>query len=419
MKLLRLPLVLLIVISPALAVAADWPQFRGPGGLGIAAKEQGLPLKWDDETNIAWKVALPGPGSSSPIVVGERVLLTCYSGYGVAKKEGDLADLRRHLLCYDRAGKPLWKKDVTAQAKDYPYSSFLTNHGYASSTPASDGRNVFVFFGVAGVLAYDLDGKELWRSSVGTAVSDWGSGSSPLLYKDLVIVNASVESSALVALYKDTGKKAWTVKGVDRSWSTPTLVDAGDHQELVLNQHGKFRAYNPDTGKALWSCAGTADFYVAGETIAHDGVVYAIGGRDYNLVAVKAGGKGEVKELWRIKRGSNVSSPVYHKGHLYWAHEGNGIVYCAKAADGTLVYEKRLDPNPGRIYASATYGDGKIYYVSRQGGTFVIDASPTFALLAHNQFRSDTSVFNASPAIADGQLFLRSDRNLYCIGKKK
>jgi hypothetical protein len=419
MSLARRFIALAFLATPVLVVAADWPQFRGPGGQGIADKEKGLPANWDDDTNIAWKVELPGAGSSTPIVVGERVLVTCYSGYGILKKGGDVANLRRHLLCFDRAGKLLWKKDVAVATKDYPYSSYQALHGYASATPASDGKSVCVFFGVAGVLAYDLDGNELWHSSVGTGTSDWGSGSSPLLYKDLVIVNASIESHALVALHKDTGKPAWTVKGIDRSWSTPVLVDAGNRQELVLNQHGRFRAYDPDTGKELWSCAGTGDFYVAGEIIAHDGVVYAIGGRDYNLIAVKAGGKGEVKELWRIKKGSNVSSPVYHNGHLYWAHEGNGVVYCVNAADGTLVYEKRLEPNPGRIYASATCGDGKIYCICREGGAYVIDASPTLKLLAHNKFKNDTSIFNASPAIADGQLYLRSDHYLYCIGKRK
>lgn len=409
--------VALLVASPGLLAAADWPQFRGPGGLGIAAKEKDLPVKWGDDTNLAWKVALPGPGSSTPIVVGDRVLVTSYSGYGV-QKGGDVKNLRRHLLCFDRAGKPLWNKQVTATVKDYAFTSFQSLHGYASGTPASDGKNVYVFFGVAGVLAFDLDGKELWRASVGTSTSDWGSGSSPLLYKNLVIVNASIESTAVVALNRDTGKIVWTVKGIDKSWSTPALVDVDNRKELVVNQHGSFRAYDPDTGNELWNCKGTQDFYVAGEVISHDGVVYAIGGRDYNLIAVKAGGKGEVKALWRIKHGSNVSSPIYHNGHLYWAREDNGTVYCVKAADGTIVYEKRLDPNADRIYASATCGDGRVYYVSRQDGAYVVEASPTFKLLAHNTFAGDPSVFNSAIAVADGQLYLRSDRNLYCIGKK-
>src|ERR1700722_19437045 len=145
----------LILCAGVAADAADWPQFRGPGGLGVAAKEKGLPTEWDDDTNVAWKVELPGPGASSPIVVGDRVLVTCYSGYGVPGREaGDMKDLKRHLLCFDRAGKSLWKKEVAA-VKDSPYQGpYITLHGYASSTPASDAKNVYVFFGASGVLAY-------------------------------------------------------------------------------------------------------------------------------------------------------------------------------------------------------------------------------------------------------------------------
>jgi outer membrane protein assembly factor BamB len=415
----RLAVLVLMLPAGFLVVGADWPQFRGPGGLGIAAKEQGLPTQWDDDTNVAWKAALPGPGASSPIVVGERVLVTCYTGYGVpGKKGGDIKSLKRHLLCFDRAGKPLWQKEVASVA-DAPYQGpYITLHGYASSTPASDGKNVYVFFGTAGVIAFGLDGKELWRTSVGTGTNGWGSGSSPVLYKDLVIVNASMESSAIVALKAQSGKPEWKADASNRSWSTPVLVDAGGRQELVVNQPGAFKAFDPDSGRPLWSCAGTQDFYVATEVTAHNGVVYMEGGRDNVALAVKAGGKGNVDALWRIAKGSNVSSPLYHDGHLFYAHESGGIVYCVKASDGSIVYDKRLDPAPELIYASATLGDGKIYYVSRTDGVYVLAAGPTFKQLAHNVFKSDTSVFNASPAISDGCIYLRSDRYLYCIGKK-
>lgn len=409
-----------LLVAPGLfAAAADWPQFRGPGGMGAApAAETALPVTWSDDSGIAWRVALPGPGASSPIVVGDRVLVTCYSGYGVpGKADGDVRDLKRHLLCFNRAGKPLWRKEVAA-VKDASYSPpYITLHGYASSTPASDGTNVYVFFGTAGVLAYDLDGKRLWQQSVGQGVNGWGSGTSPVLYKDLVIVNASIESESIVALAKDTGKPVWTARGVQKSWSTPVLVEAGGHTELVVNLPGRVQAYNPDNGKPLWNCPGTRDFYVVPEVIAHDGAVYMVGGRDNTALAVKAGGKGEVMPLWRIAKGSNVSSPVYHDRHLYYAHESGGLVYCIKTADGSVAYDERLDPAPRLIYASATYGDGKIYYVSRTDGVYVVAAEPTFKQLAHNVIKSDPSVFNASPAIADGQLYLRSDRYLYCIGK--
>lgn len=401
--------------------AADWPQFRGPGGSGVAQGEKNLPTTWGgaDGSNIVWKVALPGPGASSPIIVGDKVLLTCYSGYGVGKG-GDLAQLTRHLICFNRAGKLLWDRKITTTNKDYPYSSYQRLHGYASATPACDGKNVYVFLGVAGVLAFDLDGKELWRTSVGTGTHDWGSGTSPVLAGDLVIVNASVESNSLVALHKKDGKVAWKAKGMNRSWTTPALVTAGGRHELVVSTRGFLSGYDPQTGSRLWYCQAIED-YVCPSVIAHDDVVYAIGGRSNTAVAVKAGGKGDVTKthlLWTLGKGSNVSSPVYYQGHLYWASESNGTVYCVKASDGTLVYTERLQPGSDRIYASATVGDGKIYYVSRERGTYVVAATPEFKQLAHNTFAGDRSVFNASPAIADGRLYLRSDRFLYCIGKR-
>jgi outer membrane protein assembly factor BamB len=401
------------------AGAADWPQFRGPGGQGIAANEKNLPVHWDDNTNLAWKVELPGPGSSSPIVVGDHVLVTCYSGYGVPKQAGDPAKLKRHLLCFDRAGKLRWQKEITADAKDATYGgAYLPLHGYASSTPASDGKYVYVFFGVAGVVAYDLDGKQVWRTNIGTDVNSWGgAASSPILYKDLVIVNAGIERGGIVALDRANGHERWFATGSEWSWSTPHLVEAAGHAECVVNLPGEIRALDPARGTMLWTCRGTKDFYVVPAPVAHDGIVFAIGGRDNMALAVKAGGKGQVDALWRIAKGSNVSSPVYHNGHVYYAHESGGVLYCVKASDGEVVYEKRLEPEAQLIYASATLGDGKIYYVSRTDGVYVVEASPTFNQLAHNRFKGDTSVFNGSPAIADGRIYLRSDRYLYCIGK--
>jgi outer membrane protein assembly factor BamB len=405
------------------AGAADWLGFRGPGGLGIAPDHE-LPVTWGPNANIAWKAELPGAGSSSPIVVGDKVFLTCYTGYGLdADNPGDVSSLTRHVLCLDRAtGKVLWQREVAALQPESRYQgSFITKHGYASSTPASDGQHVFVFFGKSGVVAFDLDGRQLWQTSVGTGTHGWGSGTSPVLYKDLVIVNASVESRSLVALRKTDGKVAWTAPGMNASWNTPLLVDVpGGRTELVVSVQGKLLAYNPATGASLWSCEGIKD-YVCPSVVAHEGVVYAIGGRNKPGLAVRAGGTGDVTRthvLWRLSRGSNVSSPVYHDGHLYWAHEGQGTVYCADAKKGTIVYAERLNPTPGLIYASPVVADGKIYYVSRDKGTYVLDAQPQFKLLAHNTLDADAGIFNAGVVVSNGQLLLRSDRYLYCIGKK-
>ncbi|HEX6985436.1 MAG TPA: PQQ-binding-like beta-propeller repeat protein, partial [Planctomycetaceae bacterium] len=190
------------------AVAADWPRFRGPNGSAVSA-DTDLPVTWSDAENVAWKAALPGPGASSPVVSNGRVFVTCYSGYGVDRSNpGDPKDLQRHLVCLDpRDGRVLWDRTVPAVQPEDRYEGMLTEHGYASATPAADGERVYVFFGKSGVLAFDFDGNRLWQTSVGTgsAMMGWGSGTSLLLYKDLVIVNANAESESIVALDKATG----------------------------------------------------------------------------------------------------------------------------------------------------------------------------------------------------------------------
>lgn len=417
----RIGIAALLLILPTVA-AADWLQFRGPGGLGVAP-DKNLPITWSDSTNLLWKTALPGPGSSSPIVVGKRIFVTCYSGYGLdPNNPGDITKLKRHLVCLDQQGKILWTRDVVTDAADAPFAgSFITQHGYVSGTPASDGKAVYCFFGVAGVVAFDLDGKQLWRTSVGVGAYDWGSGSSPVLAGDHVIVNASIESGSLVALNKSDGNKVWEQKVMKWSWVTPLVIDAKGRPEVVVSVENHLLAFDPKSGQELWNCEGLAD-YVCPSLTAHDGVVFAIGARDNTAIAVRAGGAGDVTKanlLWTLKRGSNVSSPVYHDGYLYWASESRGVVYCADARSGKLKYEERLDPDADLIYASAFLGDGRIYYVSRNQGTYVVEAKPEFKQIAHNTFANDTSVFNGSPAPMAGNLLLRSNRYLYCVGKNR
>jgi outer membrane protein assembly factor BamB len=408
-----------LAVAMEAAQAADWLGFRGPGGLGVAP-DKNLPTTWGPTKNVVWKTALPGPGASSPIVVGKKIFVTCYQGYGDGNNAADMKDLKLVLVCLDRAGKILWQRETPVELPEEPYRSYLANHGYASSTPVSDGQHVYVFFGKTGVFAYDLDGKQLWRQSVGTGKHAWGSGTSPILYKDLVIVNAAVESGSLVALNKKDGARVWAAEGMEYSWNTPLVVTLpGGRQELVVSVYNRVLGFDPDKGSLLWEASGIED-YVCPSIVAHNGVVYVIGARDNAAMAIRAGGKGDVSGthvLWKIHKGSNVSSPVYHDGHLYWASDNRGVVYCVRADNGQVAYEAKLDPDPERIYASPVAADGKLYFVSRTQGAYVLAAEPKYRLLAHNVL-DEGSVFNASPALADGQIFLRSDRHLYCVGSK-
>ena len=237
---------LLITTAADSLLADNWPQFRGPGGLGVS-EERGLPARWSTTENIAWKTALPGPGSSSPIVWGDRIFITCYSGYGLDESNpGNPDNLKRHLLCIQRMdGKINWDRTVNGAAA-IPFDGFQALHGYASSTPATDGTLVYVFFEKEGVFAFDYSGQQVWRSSVGEQTHSWGSGTSPVLYENLVIVNASVEDGSLVALDRKTGKEAWRARGMQESWSTPLLVGA------VVISYGNVEAFRITSVPARW-----------------------------------------------------------------------------------------------------------------------------------------------------------------------
>jgi outer membrane protein assembly factor BamB len=407
-------------ISGAVAAvsATDWPRFRGPTGIGSSLATE-LPVSWSQNENILWKTPLPGAGASSPIVYRDHIYLTAYTGYLVpGEAEGGLDHLQRHLLCLDReTGKLLWQRSVRAKL---PEEEQIRDHGYAANTPTADADAVYAFFGKSGVFAYDHQGEPRWQADVGSKTSGWGTAASPVPYGDLVIINASVESESLVALDRLTGKQTWRAGGIAEAWNTPLIVttDAGA-EELVVAIHGKVLGFEPASGKQLWSCDTDITWYMVPSPVADDGVVYYLGGRSgVAVLAVRTGGRGDVTathRLWTRNKGSNVTSPVYHDGHLYWTHEQSGIAYCARAEDGELMYEERLDRG-GQFYASSLVAAGRVYHLNRDGKMFVLAARPEFEQLSVNTL-SDGSQFNATPAVTGDRILIRSDRFLYCLGE--
>ncbi|MBL8826191.1 MAG: PQQ-binding-like beta-propeller repeat protein [Planctomycetaceae bacterium] len=397
----------------------QWSAFRGATGMGTSAAK-GLPVTWSDTENIVWKVALPGPGASTPIVFGDRIYLTCYTGFFVpGESGGSPEDLKRHLLALRRTdGGVIWDSAVAAKL---PEENSIRDHGFAANTPAIDDERIYAFFGKSGVFAFDHAGKQLWQADVGDKTHGWGTSASPVLYKDLVLINASVESTSLVALDRKTGAEKWRAGGIREAWNTPLVVTAKSGRvELIVATQGKVLAFDPDTGKELWSCKTDIGWYMVPSVVAHDGVVYCLGGRSgVAALAVRAGGDGDVTathRLWTSMKGSNVSSPVFLDGHLYWMHEQRGTAYCAKAETGEVVYEERLE-RAGQVYASAVLADGKLYYLTRDGKTYVLAAKPEFEQLAVNDLNDRRTIFNGSPAVDGSRLLIRSDKMLYCIGK--
>lgn len=416
----------LLAIAALLTVSAnvraeDWPRFRGPSQAGIAEVES-VPTEWDNEKNVIWKTDLPGPGASSPVIYDGRIYVTCYSGYGLDKENpGDKEKLKRHLVCLDqKSGEIIWNEPLAANVEhESDFSGFVALHGYASGTPFVDDSGIYVYYGTTGAAAYDFDGKRRWVTNLGDKIHAFGTANSPVVYKDIVILNASVEGDAIVGLNTKTGKEVWRYEGVNRSWNTPILVEADGRSELVYSEQGFVRALDPATGKELWHCKGIDD-YICPSVIPLKDMVVAIGARKNSAIAIKTGGSGDVTDtniVWELDKGSNVSSPTYHDGYLYWASESKGIAYCANAETGELVYQERLEPRPGLIYASPVVAQDKLYYVTREDGTYVLAASPEFELITVNKFEKDDSIANASPAVVDDKIYLRTNKALYCIGQ--
>lgn len=326
----------------------------------------------------------------------------------------------------------MWDKPVAAKLPEDSARGQINEHGYASHTPTTDGKRVYAMFGKTGVIAFDMSGTQVWQTSVGTGsgAMNWGSAASPILYKNLVIVNASAERQQLVALDAESGTEVWKANiGNNGTWSTPVLVDAGnDTQDLVMSASGELWGLNPDTGKLRWYVPAFNARNAAPSPVAKDGIVYAIcsgpRGSNAGMIAVKAGGTGatDVSKshvLWTGNIGSYSTSPVLYNDHLFWAND-QGMAFCVNAKNGETAYSnKRLEPSAGKVYSSMLAADGKLYLVSCNNGVFVLEAKPGFKQLAHNSLSSiDNSVFNAGPAVSNGQLLMRSNKYLYCIGSK-
>lgn len=325
--------------------AANWTRFRGENGSGVSADSAPLPTEWSDSKNLKWSVDLPGRGVSSPIVVGDAVLVTCWTGEGAD-------DLARHLVCYDRAtGELRWDKAVPPAVPDEPFERMFTQTGYTAHTPASDGERVYCFFGVTGVVAFDMQGNQLWQKSVGTGFDNrgWGTASSPVLYKNLVIVTAGPESQSLVAFNKLTGEEVWRQEadGLMGLWGTPVLMEREDsEQDLVLAIAGELWGMNPDTGKLRWHAVTGRGDSMCSSAIVDDGIAYVLGERDGETVAIRGGGKGDVSEsnvVWHSREFTGrIGSPVIHDGLLYFV--AGGEVNCIDAKTGERVYQEALTP---------------------------------------------------------------------------
>ena len=409
-------------------MAEDWPRFRGVNGQGISSKA--VPTQWSEDKNIKWRCKLPGSGSSSPVIYRNKIFITSFSG--VTTGDQDPSKLVRIIVCVDKEkGTIIWKDTVKATQPEDPYSGFLVEHGYASNTPLIDSGKLFIYLGKSGIHCYRLDGKKLWKKSLGTGSTrrKWGSAASPIIYRNTLIVSAAEESLTLYGLNSDNGDQKWKSQAdsLEMAYATPVLMNLSpERDDLILPVPGELWGMNPETGKLRWFTETNITGNVSPSPVLGNGTVYIFGGYpSLRRSAIKVDGKkGELNEeatIWEDNQSSYVPTPVYVNNRLYWASD-TGYACCVDAKSGDMLFRERLDArgkgSRGKpFYAGAILAGDKIYAVSRWGGTFVFNADEEFKLISHNKISSDDSQFHGTPALSNGEIFLRSDKYLYCISE--
>jgi len=407
-----------VILLTSVGQAENWPQWRGPGLNGVSG-EKNLPARWTTDENVAWKLALPGWSGSTPIIWQDRVFLNVADG-------NDL-----YLWCVDRSkGEVAWKKLLgSGNVK-------LRKQNMSSPSPVTDGKSVFVMTGTGILKGFDFSGKELWTRDIqkdyGAFGLNWGYASSPLLFDDSLFVQVlhgmkTDDPSYVLRISKKTGKTEWKVERATNairespdSYTTPALLRYGKTTEIVITGGDCVTGHDPASGKELWRANGlnpdNDPFYriVASPVIFND-IIYAPT-RVRPLLALKAGGRGDVSSshlLWSTQNGPDVPTPVTDGKYFYVVND-RGIVWCLDAKTGAEIYgQQRL--KPGTYSSSPVLADGKIYVTSEDGLTTVLKAGPKFEVLAENAL-NDYCL--SSPAISDGQIFIRTAQHLYCIGKK-
>ena len=398
--------------------AGYWPRWRGPSGQGLVDDGHQYTSQWSETANVLWRTDVPGFGFSSPVVWSDRIFLTTASPDPQGSWPAGGGE-RRSVLCFRRSdGEIIWETvipEVASAEKTHP------NNGHASSTPATDGERLFVYFGNHGLLALDLDGNILWHQRVGEIEAFNGTASSPLLYKDTVIISQDHrgESGSFIAAFaKETGEPAWrTRRGADQGWGSPVAIRAGDREQIVLSGSYQVTSYEPRTGAQIWTAQGTT-VQTTPTPVAGESLLFCSSGRGGPTLAIRPSGKGDVTQThiaWQSVRGSPfVSSPVLHDGVLYMVNDTAGVATAYEATTGELLWQGRLGGRRAgqAFYASPIAVNNKIYFAAADGDTFVLQAGREFKLLGVNSLNDE---IRASPALVDGTWFIRTQRHLYAI----
>lgn len=416
------------------AASQQWPAWRGPLANGVAPHGQ-PPTEWSETQNVRWKVAIPGEGSSTPIVWGDRIfLLTAIKTDRKSDKVPAAADQPQRLfaivfpaeyhqfvvLCLDRAtGRTLWRQIATEQV---PHEGHHPDNDFASASPVTDGQRLYVSFGSRGVFCYDLNGNKIWERDLGDLNTrySFGEGGSPALYGDtLVSTWDQEENSFIVAQDAATGAVRWRKERDEvTSWATPLIVERAGRVQVIVNATKRARSYDLKTGELLWECGGQGT-NVTPSPVASDQFAFCMSGYRANLcVALPFDQRGDLTDSdkigWKYTKGTPyIPSPLLSGQRLYFTQTNVGILTCLDALTGRPLFERTRLPGISSLYGSPVAAAGKVYITSRDGVTVVLRDGDQFDLLATNKLDDH---FDASAAIVGRELFLRGMKHLYCLG---
>jgi outer membrane protein assembly factor BamB len=412
----------------------QWPKWRGPDDNGVARTD--APLHWSDTENIKWKATIPGRGHSSPVLWGDKIFLTTAvptaasavaprNTNGMGGDPNPQPEHRFELICLDKkTGKVLWQRTAKVAT---PHEGFHNMYGsFASNSPVTDGKRVYAFFGSRGVYCYDLDGKLIWEKDLGVKMTmrlGFGEGIAPALSGDALILGFDQEKgSFVVVLDKNTGAELWRANRDEVStWSMPLVVDYAGSKQVIVAAANKVRSYDLKTGKVIWECAGLGGNVIPAP-VYKDGIVYVMSGfRNPNLMAIRLGRTGDLTGtdavLWSTTRGNSYTpSPVLYDDKLYTLTD-TGMLSCYNARTGAPYYQMRRLPKPYSFKSSPVGANGKLYMASEDGDVVVVKMGEKFEVLATNTL-SDQFVVG-TPAIVDGEIFLRGQNTLFCISEKR
>lgn len=388
--------------------AKYWPRWRGPSGQGVVTGT-GYPDTWSATTNILWRRPIPGRGNSSPIVWGDRILLT--TAYEGGRRLSVIAVRRSD-------GSLLWERFVPDGPPDY---GSHPKNGHASATPATDGRRIYASFGTRGLITLDMEGKIVWQRDLGPMDAYHGPAGSLLLLRDRIILYQDHGRGSFVAAFDTaTGKPLWrTERTANVGWGTPIAVKVADHEEIIVSSQRSVQAYAPETGRELWQCDGNTWEVIPTPVVGY-GLVFCASGRSGPTLAIRPGGRGNVTRthvVWTSPRGSPfVPSPILYGDYLYVLNDMASIVTSLDARTGKTMWQGRLGVAQREGFsASPVAVDGKIFFTNEDGDTFVLRAGATFDLMHVNRIGEETL---ASPALVDGRWYIRTTRNLIAVGSR-